>query len=134
MTPAQINRFKLHHVVVADCTYKTNRYGLPLLRILGVSGNNETFQIAACLVHGESEGDFRFHLGALREVMTENGVNVRLFVVDRCQAFMNAIENVFEANPIPQVSDLSRNESGTNALGAIGDLPLAHEQRCASKG
>jgi len=108
MTLTQIKRFREHpDVVLADCTYKTNQYKLPLLQLLGASGNNQTFQIATALLSGEKEEDFSFHFQSLKNSMTQNGIKTRLFVVDRCQAAMNAIDEVWREEKIPQVRDVA---------------------------
>ena len=47
--PAQITMFnKFSSVVMADCTYKTNRYKMPLLHMIGLSSVGKSFSIAFC--------------------------------------------------------------------------------------
>jgi hypothetical protein len=46
------NRY--NRVFVLDCTYKTNRYHMPLLHIVGVSSSNATFSVAMCFMHNEA--------------------------------------------------------------------------------
>jgi hypothetical protein len=47
-----------NRVFVIDCTYKTNRYGMPLLHIVGVSPSNSTFSIAFCFMQNEQEDSY----------------------------------------------------------------------------
>ncbi|MBW0581762.1 hypothetical protein O181_121477 [Austropuccinia psidii MF-1] len=38
------------HVILMDCTYKTNKYKIPLFHIAGFSSTNKTFSGAFCLI------------------------------------------------------------------------------------
>ena len=44
---------KFSDVIEGDATYKTNRFGLPLLLFCGVDNNGITFLIAGCLLSDE---------------------------------------------------------------------------------
>jgi len=37
------------HVLVMDCTYRTNRYKIPLLHVVGMAGTNLTFTVCCVL-------------------------------------------------------------------------------------
>jgi hypothetical protein len=41
-----------------DCTYKTNKYGMPLLDIIGVDACQRSFCIAFAFLSGEAEEDY----------------------------------------------------------------------------
>ena len=41
-------------VLIMDCTYKTNRYRLPLLEIVGVTSTNLTFFCGICILGGRA--------------------------------------------------------------------------------
>lgn len=45
-------------VLVLDCMYKTNRYRMPLLHIIGISPSNSTFSIAFCFMQNEQEESY----------------------------------------------------------------------------
>ena len=45
-------------VVLMDCTYKTNRFHMPLLDIVGCTGLNRTFFAAFIFLSGETEKDY----------------------------------------------------------------------------
>ena len=47
-----------NRVFVLDCTYKTNRYSMPLLHIIGVSPSNSTFSVAFCFMQNEQEESY----------------------------------------------------------------------------
>lgn len=50
------NRY--NRVFIIDCTYKTNRYKMPLLHIIGISPSNSTFSIAFCFMRNEQEESY----------------------------------------------------------------------------
>jgi hypothetical protein len=53
---------KLYHafpdLLLLDCTYKTNRYKMPLLHFLGITPLNKHFSAAFCFLPGEIEADY----------------------------------------------------------------------------
>ncbi|KAI7936488.1 hypothetical protein MJO29_015791 [Puccinia striiformis f. sp. tritici] len=53
---AQIN----HHVALLDSTYKTNRYQLPLLHIIGQAASNRSFSIAFCFLAFEDQESYEW--------------------------------------------------------------------------
>ncbi|MBW0585319.1 hypothetical protein O181_125034 [Austropuccinia psidii MF-1] len=50
------------HVILMDCTYKTNKYKMPLLNIVGFSSTNKTFSGAFCLMKNETEPSYTWAL------------------------------------------------------------------------
>ncbi|KAL7208658.1 hypothetical protein ACSBR1_030404 [Camellia fascicularis] len=80
-------------VLLMDCTYKTNRYRLPLLEIASVTSTNMTFSVAFAYLQYEKEDNYTWALGLLR-VMDENTLPY-VIVTDRELALMNAIYTVF---------------------------------------
>ncbi|XP_012844886.1 PREDICTED: uncharacterized protein LOC105964924 [Erythranthe guttata] len=58
------------YVFVMDCTYKTNRYGLPFLEIMGFTCINMTFSIAFAYLDHEKTEIFKWALRCLMEAMT----------------------------------------------------------------
>ncbi len=47
-----------YEVILMDCTYKTNRYKMPLLIIIEVIALNITFYVAFCFMKGENYSDY----------------------------------------------------------------------------
>ncbi|KAL6878940.1 hypothetical protein J3F83DRAFT_711706 [Trichoderma novae-zelandiae] len=45
-------------VLLMDCTYKTNRFNLPLFNICGITSTKKTFQVAAVFMTGEDQAQF----------------------------------------------------------------------------
>ncbi len=79
-------------VVLLDCTYKTNRFGLPLLNIIGITGLGTSFYLAFAFLRAEAEKDFTWALEQLAKIIP-HAPNV--IVTDRDLALMNALQVVF---------------------------------------
>ncbi|KLP22033.1 Uncharacterized protein LW94_14951 [Fusarium fujikuroi] len=79
-------------VLVVDCTYKANKYRMPLLDMVGVDVTGSTSCIAFAYLRGEEEEDFAWALGALRYLYDANDIpHPSVVLTDRCLACMNAI-------------------------------------------
>lgn len=63
---------KYSNVFVMDCTYKTNKYKMPLLDIIGVSSFNTLFYSCFAFLQKEEEDDY---VCALRKFSSILGVN-----------------------------------------------------------
>jgi hypothetical protein len=82
--------------LLLDCTYKTNKYGMPLLDIIGVDACQRSFCIAFAFLSGEAEQDYIWALERLRSLY--EACNARLpsvVLTDRCIACMNAVATCF---------------------------------------
>ncbi|KAK8942675.1 hypothetical protein KSP39_PZI009519 [Platanthera zijinensis] len=75
-------------VFLLDCTYKTNRYRLPLLCIIGVTSTNNSF------MSNEVQGSYIWALDCFRSVLDQQNLPTVL-VTDREVALMNAIAVIF---------------------------------------
>ncbi|OAV85182.1 hypothetical protein PTTG_30721, partial [Puccinia triticina 1-1 BBBD Race 1] len=47
-----------HHVALMDSTYKTNKYDLPLLHVIGQAASNRSFTIAFCFMAHEDADSY----------------------------------------------------------------------------
>ncbi|KAM6513667.1 hypothetical protein FALCPG4_18973 [Fusarium falciforme] len=82
-----------------DCTYKTNKYGMPLLDMIGVDACQRSFCIAFAFLSGETEQDYLWALDRLRSLYEL--CNTRLpsvILTDRDKACMNAAEICFPSS------------------------------------
>ncbi|KAI9913718.1 hypothetical protein PsorP6_005618 [Peronosclerospora sorghi] len=59
--------FSSNLVFIMDSTYKTNRYKLPLLNIVGVMPTNQTVSVAYAFLSEESEDDYAWALRQFNE-------------------------------------------------------------------
>lgn len=82
------------HVFLMDCTYKTNKYKMPLLDIIGVSSFNTSFYSCFVFMQKEEEKDYVWALEMFNKIL---GVHNQPLVIisDRELALMNAIRIVF---------------------------------------
>ncbi|XP_057806170.1 PKS-NRPS hybrid synthetase cheA-like [Salvia miltiorrhiza] len=81
-------------VLIMDCTYKTNRYGLPLLEIVGVTCTDLTFTIAFVYMEAEREENYTWAMEKLKGLMPSN-ILPKVILTDRDLALMNPIKRVF---------------------------------------
>ncbi|MBW0569487.1 hypothetical protein O181_109202 [Austropuccinia psidii MF-1] len=85
------------HVILMDCTYKTNKCKIPLFHIVGFSSTNKTFPGAFCLMKNETELSYTW---ALNKYIAKVLNNTNLFppqviVVDRDLALKNSLRKLF---------------------------------------
>ena len=81
-------------ILLMDCTYKCNRYNLPLLQIVGVTSIEMTFPGAFAYLESEREDNYTWALTRLKSVLDDSAMP-RVILSDRVLALINAIERVF---------------------------------------
>ena len=87
---------KNSEVLLMDCTYKTNKYKLPLLVIVGHTALGTTFYVGFAFLANEREADYQWVLQALHTYLTEMSISFPTVVVtDRDLALINALATVF---------------------------------------
>jgi len=79
-----------HIVLLMDNTYKTNKYRLPLLEIVGVTSTGLTFSVAFVLLSNEHENNFVWTLQKLKGLFVTVDY-LEVIVCDRDLALMNAM-------------------------------------------
>jgi hypothetical protein len=95
---SQIQMFRnFNNVVMADCTYKTNRYKMPLLHFIGLSNVGKSFSICFCSLKSEVKDDYVWALNAFVSCF---GIRPKVFVTDQEDALINAAEEVFSSVPL----------------------------------
>ena len=77
-----------------DCTYKTNRYRLPLLEIVRVTSTEMTFSVGFAYLEAKQEDNFNWCLDNLKSIM-HGQLMPSVIVTDRDLAQMNSIERIF---------------------------------------
>lgn len=97
MHPTAIRLWKENpDVLLLDCTYKTNRFNMPLLNICGVTGNNKTPQFALCFLSSEQEVDYDWALTQLRKCMVKYDIQEpKTMITDREIALITEIDILF---------------------------------------
>ncbi|MBW0589378.1 hypothetical protein O181_129093 [Austropuccinia psidii MF-1] len=85
------------HVIIMDCTYKTNKYKMPLFHIAGFSSTNKTFYGAFCLMKNETEPSYTWELNQYIEKVLKNKnlVPPQDIVIERYLALKNSLRKLF---------------------------------------
>ena len=76
------------------CTYKTNKFGMPLLDILGVDGLDQGFTVGVVFLNGETEEDYGRSITHLRRLF-QQGIWPSVIATDCDEALMHAVESMF---------------------------------------
>ncbi|XP_023763483.1 uncharacterized protein LOC111911947 [Lactuca sativa] len=85
------------YAVLMDATYKTNKYNLLFLEIVGVTSTNKTFSIAFAFIHNEKTSNYISALTCLKLTINDS-FSPRVIVTDRDLTLMKACEDVFSQN------------------------------------
>jgi len=77
-------------VFLLDYTYKTNKFGMPLLNVVGITSTYVTFNAGFAFLHAKNEEAYAWVLEQFFEVVTP-----KVLRADRKLALMNEIAQVF---------------------------------------
>lgn len=87
--------------ILMDCTCKTNRFDLPMLNMIGLTGMNATIHLAQAFVRGETFDDYIWALSQLRVTWNRKTIHLpQVIFVDRDQAQLKPLEAVFPTVPV----------------------------------
>ncbi|XP_057432505.1 uncharacterized protein LOC130725276 [Lotus japonicus] len=84
-------------VVLMDSTYKTNRYRIPLLEMVGVTSTNLTYSIAFAYMANERTDEVLWALNRLKGLIVKEENLPKVIVTDKDTVLMKVIEDVFPA-------------------------------------
>lgn len=88
--------FKNPWVLFMDCTYKTNRYKMPLLDIVGCNAMNSTFYVGFAFLSNERQETYEFVLNNLKTSYEHYQLpRLRTVLTDKEDALINAVKTVF---------------------------------------
>jgi hypothetical protein len=91
----QINLMRAYpDVLLLDCTYRTNRYKMPLLHILGVSSTQKQFSAGFCFLSGEEHDDYLWAIESFEQTVF-HGLSPLVIVTDNEAALRNACIRIF---------------------------------------
>jgi len=82
-------------VFIIDNTYKTNRYKLPLLDIVGVASAVMTFSTSFVYLEGECLNNIVWALEQFRGIFLRRDAIPQVIVTDRDLTLMNVVKTVF---------------------------------------
>ena len=90
---------KNSEVLLMDCTYKTNKYKLPLLVIVGHTCLGTTFYVGFAFVAKKQKEDFVWVLTALKNYFIQKEITIpEVFVTDRDMGLIRTISDVFPSS------------------------------------
>ena len=78
--------------ILLDCTYKTSKFRMPLLSIVGQTWMNSTFYLAFVYLSAEGKTDYIWALEQLRNMLVQT---TDVLVTDRDLAPAGAIKEIF---------------------------------------
>ena len=87
-----------NRVFLLDCTYKTNRYKMPLLHIIGLSPSNSSYSVAFCFMQNEQEESYTWTLQTLFSWLDPLPF-YPVLCTDRDLALLGAIKEVCPRSP-----------------------------------
>ncbi|GKB21474.1 FAR1-related sequence 5-like protein [Tanacetum coccineum] len=82
------------HVLMINATYKTNKYNMPFVQIVGVTSIGKTFCIAFAFISEEKMDNYKWVLECLKLTLDECMLS-RVIITDKDLALMKACEKVF---------------------------------------
>ena len=82
------------HVLLIDSTYKTNKFRMPFLEMVGVTSTGKTFCVGFVVLMKEREEDFIWALSNLKNTL-DNCLTPRVVITDRDVGLVNACKKVF---------------------------------------
>lgn len=88
---------EFHELVQMDSTYRTNRFDMPLLHIVGRTNTNKTFTMAVCFLRRERTEDYEWALRAFQRLVGDH-FRPKTIVTDRALALVNSIASVFPSS------------------------------------
>jgi len=78
-------------MLIFDTTYKTNKYCLLLLKIVGITSTNTTFIVAFAYLSYVRTNNFEWALSKVKGLFVKDDVLPQVIIIsDRDLAFMNA--------------------------------------------
>lgn len=81
-------------IIGLDSTYKTNRYKMPMVEVIGVTPTNLNFLIAYAFIRDETEESYRWVLSKLRNLLGPD-LHPTVIVTDRELGLFTPIEEYF---------------------------------------
>ena len=85
--------------IVLNATYKTNKFRLYLVDIVGTTGSGKTFIITQALLSAEGEDDYGWMLEWLKDVYVKTGLDMPISITsDRALGLLAALKKVFPSS------------------------------------
>ena len=83
---------KYPDILLLDCTYKTNKFDMPLLHAISVDHHGQTFTVALCFLDQEVEDNYVIAIRFIRGLF-DTGLWPSIIGTDRELALISAVES-----------------------------------------
>lgn len=97
-------------ILLLDCTYKTNQWGMTLFHAVGMTSTTQSFTIAYCFMSAEKEENYVWALERLRQLYSPNHLP-SVIVTDDDLQLQNAVSLIPEATRLLYTFHISCNVS-----------------------
>ncbi|KAG2207176.1 hypothetical protein INT47_012229 [Mucor saturninus] len=90
-------------VLLTDCTYKTNKYGMPLLHVVGIDCFNKTFFVCGVFLKDETQANYEWAVSTIRMKLFWCYVkpfDPSIIAIDRDLALKGALKTIFDSSTI----------------------------------
>lgn len=82
-------------MLILDSTYKTNKYRLSLLEMVGVTSIEKIYSVGFAFLESEKEENVTWALEVCREMLKDQDEMSKVIVTNRDIVLMNSVANVF---------------------------------------
>ena len=83
-------------VLTIDAIYKTNRFRIPLVNVIGMTGMNQNFYAASVFIAGEKEEDYNMMFSGIQMLYDFFKIlYLSIFVTDSCEVEIKALKKIF---------------------------------------
>jgi hypothetical protein len=82
------------YIILLDCTYKTDKFGMPMLNILGVDGLDQGFIVKVVFLNAKTKEDYNWAISHLRNLFFP-GVFPLVIATDCDKALIHAVKAKF---------------------------------------
>jgi hypothetical protein len=91
--------FDAPNPLILDCTYKTNRFGMPLLLFVSVDSYDKSYIVAACLLSNETMPYYHWAIKSFLKFNNNDATNITVVITDKEMALINALHLLLPAVP-----------------------------------
>ena len=98
--PLSIGHIRRNYdVMLADCTYQTNRFDMPLLNIVGITSTNRTVEFGFCFLKDEKTDTYISAMSAMLELLKKLDVEPSVWLTDKEDALKAALTQLWPDVP-----------------------------------
>ena len=98
--PKALELYKSHlDILMLNCTYKTNRFCMPLLNISAITSGKQVIQVAIVFLTKEREGDYNWVLECFQELILKESIEKpTITITDKELALIASLNVLFPSS------------------------------------